>query len=89
MTIFKKTCALNESHKCVSFQYKLIHRAALLNDRLFHMGMVKLQKCSFRLCDKEDYEHFFYKCKIIETVWDKICAYYLIPTNLPTFEILC
>lgn len=75
--------------KYVSFQYRFLHCAILLNDRLFHMGMVKAQTCTLCGKYKETYRHFFYDCTITKKMYEEIIKYYAIPRwNLTLKKII-
>ena len=59
-----------------SFQYRLMHRAILLNDRLFYYQIVQSQNCSFCHEEKETYEHLFYACPKTQQIAN-ICIDYI------------
>ena len=70
-----KTSKITNITKYQSFQYKFMHNAILLNDRLYHLNVVKNQLCSFCSKAKETYYHFFFHCEISKAVWLKCVQY--------------
>ena len=55
-----------------SFQYRLLHNAIFLNNRLEHMGIAESDKCYFCKHAKETVAHLFYECnhtkKLMKTI---------------------
>ena len=61
--------------KYSSFQYRLIHNAIFLNNRLYHCRLVDTQDCFFCEKAKETYRHLFVECEEIKPIWSKIVQY--------------
>ena len=55
-----------------SFQYRLLHNAILLNNRLMYMGICSDNMCDFCKNDRETYVHFFFNCPIVVSFWEKL-----------------
>ena len=58
--------------KYISFQYKLMHSAIFLNDRLYHFRVVETQNCTLCHKQKETYYHLFYECTYARNIWDSL-----------------
>ena len=58
-----------------SFQYRLIHNAILLNDRLKHYNIVESNKCTNCGEEKETIRHFFYECVKMKRLLIKLQKY--------------
>ena len=74
----KALVAINEITHIVkyrSFQFKLIHNAVLVNDRLVHIGVVEDSRCSFCKMAKDSIRHHMIDCPITNEVWVKIQDY--------------
>ena len=54
-----------------SFQYRLLHRAIILNSHLYRWGIKSSNVCSFCAKSKETLLHFFVLCPTAQCVWDK------------------
>ena len=54
-----------------SFQYRLLHRAVLLNTQLHKWGIVETDMCSFCHLQRETYTHFFVMCPVVQPMWLK------------------
>ena len=59
-----------------SFQYRLMHNAILLNDRLFYLGISNSQNCDFCNLCKENYRHLFLECTKIQHIWKAILDHF-------------
>ena len=52
-----------------SFQFRILYRMVLLNDRLYHMDLVPSQRCSLCGRYKENIYHFFWECERTQEYW--------------------
>ena len=66
---FKNIYKVTNVIKYCSFQYRLLHKAIILNDRLYHWKVVKSNSCSFCSQQKEDISHFFWSCSVTQSFW--------------------
>ena len=66
------TQKLTRVSKYQSFQFKLLHNAILLNDRLFHCGVSDTQNCYLCNGDKENYQHLFINCPQVKELWNQV-----------------
>ena len=56
--------------KLKSFQYRLLHNALILNDRLFHWKIVSNPYCKYCINEqKETIFHFLWTCHRAQTLW--------------------
>ena len=58
--------------KLRSFQYRLLHRALVLNIHMVHWGICDSDLCTFCEEERETIRHLFYDCKIIADIWNKL-----------------
>ena len=58
-----------------AFQYRMLHGAILLNDRLIHMGIAETEKCYNCNQEKETVIHFFVNCTKANTLWQSIAQF--------------
>ena len=61
--------------KYQSFQYKLTHRAIMLNERLYYLKIRESQHCDLCGIDKETYQHFFFDCQNTQSILRELRAY--------------
>ena len=66
---FRALYMITNQAKLRSFQYRLLHRAVVLNDRLFRWKIVESNVCTFCKKHKENIYHFFWECEIAQTTW--------------------
>ena len=52
-----------------AFQYRLLHRAIILNTHLCHWGKRETNLCSLCGLVKESYTHLFVMCKKVQEIW--------------------
>ena len=62
-----------------SFQYKLLNNILFTNAKLFRIGLIESEKCSFCTIYKEDLYHLFYGCSYSRAFWNRFCNWW---TNL-------
>ena len=62
-----------------SFQYKLLNNILFTNAKLFRIGLIESEKCSFCTSYKEDLYHLFYGCSYSRAFWNRFCNWW---TNL-------
>ena len=62
-----------------SFQYKLLNNILFTNTKLFKIGLIESEKCSFCTIYKEDLYHLFYGCSHSRAFWNRFCNWW---TNL-------
>ena len=55
--------------KLRSFQYRLLHSAIILNDKLFRWKIKSSNNCTFCNSDKETISHFLWECKYAQNIW--------------------
>ena len=53
-----------------SFQYKILNKIMFTNTKLFKIGFIESDKCSFCKIYKEDLYHLFYDCSHARSFWD-------------------
>ena len=80
------TKPLTNITKYRAFHYRLLHNAIILNNRLYYYRLVDTQNCSFCANYKEDVKHFFYECKIVQSISKHICLEYHIDFQNVTFK---
>jgi len=58
------------------FQYKILHNALFLNERLVHCNYANTPLCS--LCNEanESLRHLFCECEITQNLWQEITTYF-------------
>ena len=66
---FARIYKITNVPKYRSFQYRLLHRAIILNTHLKHWKLIENDSCSFCSQERETYDHIFFKCSIIQTFW--------------------
>ena len=71
--------------KYVSFQYRMIHCAILLNDRLYHLSIMPSQTCINCSNAKETYKHFFFICPAAKDILLKILHKFNVEMNTVNF----
>ena len=59
-----------------SFQYKLLNNILFTNTKLFKIGLIESEKCSFCTIYKEDLYHLFYDCSNARTFWNRFCKWW-------------
>ena len=62
-----------------SFQYKLLNNILFTNAKLFRIGLIESEKCSFHTIYKEDLYHLFYGCSYLHAFGNRLCNWW---TNL-------
>ena len=63
-----------------SFQYKLLNNILFTNTKLFKIGLIESEQCSFcTIIYKEDLYHLFYDCSYSRAFWNRFCNWW---TNL-------
>lgn len=62
-----------------SFQYKLLNNILFTNTKLFKIGLIESEKCSFCTIYKEGLYHLFYGCSHSRPFWNRFCNWW---TNL-------
>ena len=68
----KSIYTITNSVKLRSFQFRLIHKAIVLNSHLFRWGLREDNLCSFCNASKETITHLFYDCNIIKEIWQSL-----------------
>ena len=63
---------LTNQAKLRSFQFRLLPRAIVMNDRLFRWKIVKSNKCTMCGEEKETIEHYFWFCTKAQHFWTKV-----------------
>ena len=58
-----------------SFQYKLLNNILFTNTKLFKIGFIESEKCSFCTIYKDLY-HLFYGCSHSRALWNKFCNWW-------------
>ena len=64
------TSTIATYHK--TFYIKYLNRILATNEKLYQMGIIDTNKCSFCNEDTESLSHLFWYCKIIKSFWKKI-----------------
>ena len=75
MEICKSLDQTTDIAKYRSFQYRMLHNAVLMNNRLFYMGVVNHRMCDNCNAEKETVSHFFYDCIVAQRIWFQIRDY--------------
>ena len=58
--------------KLRSFQFRLLHKALIFNDRLFHFKVVDSPLCTNCNKQKESVFHFFCECEYAQKLWSEV-----------------
>ena len=66
---FKNIYSVTNVSKLRSFQYRLLHRAIVLNSHLFHWKIKSSSNCTFCNQEKESYSHIFVLCTKVRNLW--------------------
>ena len=61
--------------KYQSFQYRMLHNAIYLNNRLYHMSVAKSKMCSMCHEEVETTLHFFVECRVAKEIFHEIQNY--------------
>ena len=69
ITECKCICLVTNIPKYRSFQYRLLHRALVMNTNLHKWKLREDDKCSFCGKELETFRHFFIFCKVVEQLW--------------------
>ena len=69
MKQFRRVYYTTNVPKLRSFQYRLLHRALVLNSHLFHWGKRSDFLCTFCNTEKETLVHLFVSCSIVHSLW--------------------
>ena len=72
LSVLWQTFKLTNVPKLRSFQYRLTHRALVLNSHLYRWKMRDDNLCSFCMQQKETLAHLFVKCKSSYTIWENL-----------------
>lgn len=59
-----------------SFQYKLLNNILFTNTKLFKIGLIESERCSFCAIYKEDLYHLFYGCSYARAFWNRFCNWW-------------
>ena len=70
-----------------SFHICMVHRAILLNDRLYHMKIRESKLCDLCELEVEDYKHFFYECRETRKIWDRVLNHPKVLATWPQFKL--
>ena len=69
---FKSVWCVTNVPKLRSFQYRLLHRALILNSHLYRWGLMNTNLCSFCKSEKETIVHLFWNCEIVQELWQNV-----------------
>ena len=58
-----------------SFQFRVLHYAVLLNNRLYYLKIASDKLCYFCHNYVEEYQHFFWECVHVQNFWKKVVDY--------------
>ena len=58
-----------------SFQYRLLHRALVLNTHLKKWNITVDDTCTFCQLETETVEHLFFECKYVKDLWGSALEY--------------
>ena len=78
--IINKACKMP---KFQSLQYRLLHNAVILNDRLVHCHIVDSNLCTLRKIFKETPNHFFLECNVSKKIYADVTEYIAKEINEP------
>ena len=59
-----------------SFQYKVLNYILYTNTKLYKIGLVLSDKCTFCKSSKEDLYHLFFECSHVQSFWKKITSWW-------------
>ena len=59
-----------------SFQYKVLNYILYTNTKLYKIGLVLTDKCTFCRSSKEDLYHLFFECSHVQSFWKKITSWW-------------
>ena len=65
-----------EISKYRAFQYRFLHNAIFLNDRLVHLAISESNVCTMCGNEKETTCHFFVRCRIVRKIWKDVAKYF-------------
>ena len=85
--LFKNVYKVTNNSKLRSFQFRLLHNAIILNDRLSHMIQNQSNLCSFCQIERENVTHFFYHCKVTHQILLDVKTYCLKYSRCESFII--
>ena len=74
-TYFTNVFRVTNQAKLRSFQYRLLHRAIILNDKLKMWKIFDSDLCSFCKEHPENLIHFFWECDITTQIWLQLKNY--------------
>ena len=61
--------------KLREFQFKILNRIVVTNEKLFRFGMAESDKCSFCQTEVESIEHLIFSCKISSVFWKHVLSW--------------
>ena len=67
--------ALTTNTKLRSFQYRLLCKAIIFNDRVSKWDSNVSEQCSFCKHDKENMVHFFLRCHVVKEIYSQLEEY--------------
>ena len=65
---FQDLYVVTNQARLLSFQYRILHKAIILNDRMFKWGKLDNDLCTNCKSKKETLYHFFWECEIFQKV---------------------
>ena len=72
---FRNIYSITNVPKYRSFQFRFLHQAIILNDKLYRWGIRADNLCSWCGLQKENMQHFFYDCPISKLFWRNVCEF--------------
>ena len=72
---FNMIYVITTNTKLRSFQFRMLHKAIILNDRLYRWKIKSTNLCSFCNTKKETQIHFFFECDTTKKIWEEVRAF--------------
>ena len=72
---FQNIYVITNNSKLRSLQYKMLHRAVVLNTHLVQWKIKDDELCSICQQEPETLYHFFFDCKLVRELWSKLVEY--------------
>ena len=73
--LFKNIYIVTTNAKLRSFQFRLLHNAIIMNDKLFRWKIKNSNICQMCNMHKETTVHFFIECVVAKGIWRKLQQY--------------
>ena len=72
LVLFQYIYKITNHGKYRSFQYKMLHRVVILNEKLYKWGKVDSPLCTICQKETETVNHIFLECQIVQKLWKSV-----------------